>query len=222
MNTLKTIIYNKFRIFSIVSASIFLSIALLTIRLKVTHSFFYLFLVWNLFLAVIPFTISSYLTSKSKISKLSLFISLTIWLLFLPNAPYIITDLWHLRLTSNHIIWLDILIVSSFASTGLLLFYFSLMDIKLLLLKFIHEKWVNLFVLCSFFLTSFGIYLGRFLRYNSWEIISNPTNLLKDVFNIVFSPLSNSNAWLFTISFGIFLSVGFWIFSNLKENDEKM
>lgn len=219
MNTLKTVIHNRFRILSIISASIFLSIALLTVRLKITHSFFYLFLVWNLFLAIIPFAISTYLTRGIKRNKLYLIFTTAIWLLFLPNAPYILTDLWHLRLISNHIIWLDILIVSSFAASGLLLFYFSIIDMKKLWLAYINKKWQNLLVICTMFISSFGIYLGRFLRYNSWEIISNPFSLMNDVFDIILKPQTHLNAWLFTLSFGIFLSFGFWIFSNLKESD---
>jgi len=71
------------------------------------------------------------------------------------------------------------------------------------------------------FLCGFGVYLGRFLRYNSWEIISNPQILISDVFNIFFSPFQNSEAWLFTLGFGTFLVVGFWMFKNLNYLEKK-
>ena len=128
MNTIKTLLFNRFKIISLLSISIALSIVLLMVRMKLTHSFFYLFLVWNLFLAVIPFAISTYLISFPKLKKLGLLIWFSVWLLFLPNAPYIVTDLIHLRLSDTHFIWLDILIVSSFACNGLLLFYLSILD----------------------------------------------------------------------------------------------
>ena len=66
------------------------------------------------------------------------------------------------------------------------------------------------------FLCGFGVYLGRFLRYNSWEIISNPQVLISDVFEIMFSPFQNSDAWLFTLGFSGFLVVGYWMVKNFK------
>jgi uncharacterized membrane protein len=66
------------------------------------------------------------------------------------------------------------------------------------------------------FLCGFGVYLGRFLRYNSWEIISNPNILISDIIEILISPFQNSDAWLFTLGFGGFLIVGYWVFKNLK------
>ena len=115
MNTIKTLIFTRFKIFSLLSISMLLSMVLLIIRMKLTHSFFYLFLVWNLFLAVIPFTITTYLVSIPKLNKIGLVVWFSVWLLFLPNAPYIITDLLHLKISPNHLLWLDVLVVSSFA-----------------------------------------------------------------------------------------------------------
>ncbi len=97
MDCIKQLILNRFKVFSLVSVSMLLSIVLLMIRMKLTHSFFYLFLVWNLFLAVIPFAITSYLVSLPKLNKLSSALWFGLWLLFLPNSPYIITDLLHLK-----------------------------------------------------------------------------------------------------------------------------
>jgi uncharacterized membrane protein len=74
-------------------------VALLLLRVYVTGSLFYGFLVWNLFLAAIPYVISTGLSNTVWMKKQSLVlvIILGIWLLFLPNAPYLITDLMHLR-----------------------------------------------------------------------------------------------------------------------------
>ena len=130
MYTIKQFIFNQFKVYSIVSVSLIFSLFLLMIRVKLNHSFFYLFLVWNLFLAIIPFGITTYLASKTNIKKISLTLWFGIWLLFLPNAPYIITDLIHLRVSSDSYLWLDILVVTSFACDGLLLFYLSMIDMK--------------------------------------------------------------------------------------------
>ena len=183
------------------------------IRMKLTHSFFYLFLVWNLFLAVIPFAITTYLVSIPKLSKFIFVVWFGIWLLFLPNAPYIVTDLIHLRLSKVHFIWLDALIVGSFAFNGLLLFYLSILDMKQVLKLYLKEKALKFGVIFILFLSSFGVYLGRFLRYNSWEVLSNPKYLVNDILNIVIQPYSNKYAWLFIILFGSFLTVGYWMFN---------
>ncbi|MEO1029973.1 MAG: DUF1361 domain-containing protein, partial [Bacteroidota bacterium] len=70
--------------------------------------------------------------------------------------------------------------------------------------------------ICVILLSAFGVYLGRFLRYNSWEIVSNPQVFITDVIRILISPSQNSEAWLFTIVFGGFLIVGYWLFKNLN------
>lgn len=135
-----------------------------------------------------------------------------IWLLFLPNAPYIITDLLHLKISVAHLLWLDILVIMSFALNGLILFYLSLLDMKKLLTTFINKKRVSFLMIGILFLSGFGVYLGRFLRYNSWEILSNPKLLLVDIINIAINPFTHQEAWLFTILFGTFLSVGYFAF----------
>lgn len=221
MDHLKELIFNRFKTFSLVSLSMLLSVVLLMIRMKLTHSYFFLFLIWNLFLAVIPFAVTSYLLSIPKINKYGLFLWFSLWLLFLPNAPYIITDLLHLKISSNHFLWLDILVVSSFALNGLLMFFLSLSDMKEILERYINKKHLSLLYIFILFLSGFGVYLGRFLRYNSWEIIQNPINLLNDILYIMLQPDMNYEAWLFTFIFGSFLNIGYWIFKQLLTNTSK-
>lgn len=212
---MKTLLFNRFKIFSLLSISIALSMVLLMVRMKLTHSFFYLFLVWNLFLAVIPFTITTYLVSIPKLNKIGFVVWCSVWLLFLPNAPYIITDLLHLKIGSNHLLWLDVLVVSSFALNGLLMFSLSLLDMETLLNHYLKRKITKFVMIFILFLSGFGVYLGRFLRYNSWEILRHPLNLFNDIFNIILLPNLHLEAWLFTFLFGVFLSIGFWIFKVL-------
>ncbi len=214
---IKQLIFNRFKVFSLVSVSMLLSIVLLMIRMKLTHSFFYLFLVWNLFLAVIPFAITSYLVSLPKLNKLSSALWFGLWLLFLPNSPYIITDLLHLKISTNHLLWLDALVVSAFALNGLLMFFFSLIDMEHVLKQFINKKYIKFLTLIILYLSGFGVFIGRFLRYNSWEIIKNPLSLFRDIFNILLKPSLNLEAWLFTILFGSSLSVGYWMFKQLSK-----
>ena len=218
MDYIKHLFLSRFKTFFLVTVSMLFSIILLMIRMKLTHSFFYLFLVWNLFLAVIPFAITTYLVSLPKLNKFALLVWFSVWLLFLPNAPYIVTDLIHLQLSSPPIIWLDILIVSAFACNGLLLFYLSILDMKLALKPVLKESLLNYGIIFILFLSSFGVYLGRFLRYNSWEIISHPKYLITDILNMAVQPYANKHAWLFTLLFGSFLTVGYWMFKSLTNN----
>lgn len=221
MDYIKHLFLSRFKIFSLISVSILLSIFLLMVRMKLTHSFHFLFLVWNLFLAVIPFVISTYLSITPKFNKIRITMWFGVWLLFLPNAPYILTDLIHLRISYNFI-WLDILVVTSFAFNGLLLFYLSILDMTSVLKFWLKKSIVNYGVILIIFLSAFGVFIGRFLRYNSWEILSNPKYLFIDIINIALKPLANKEAWLFTILFGVFLNVGFWIFKQLFSHSDSI
>lgn len=217
MEAIKTLILNRFRILSILTISIALSIVLLMIRMKLHQSFYLLFLVWNLFLAIIPFAITTTLISQSKPHKIKLFLSFGVWLLFLPNAPYIVTDLLHLNNSQQHLMWLDVLVIVSFAFNGLILFMLSLSDMEKLLKLYLNPKLVFPLMLSIFGLTAFGIYLGRFLRFNSWELVHNPITFFSDSLQLIIQP--NIEACIFTLTFGSFLAITYWLlkaFSNSK------
>lgn len=220
MNLIKTLIFNQFKTLSVLGILMVFSAILLMVRIKLTHSFFYLFLVWNLFLAALPFAITSYLSSIPKLGKFRLVFWFCVWLLFLPNAPYIITDLLHLKISESHWLWLDILVVSGFALCGMLCFYWSVLEMKRILKPFLKAIVLNQGLVAVFFLSGFGVYLGRFLRYNSWEILSHPKYLFLDIINIILKPLENQEAWLFTLLFGMFLWVGYWVFSQFSIKNE--
>jgi len=215
METIKTLIQSKFKTLSLVTVALTFSIITLMVRIKLNKSFFYLFLVWNVFLAIIPYAITMYLNTKQKLSKLKLGFWFLVWLAFLPNAPYLVTDLIHLKESNYHLMWLDILVVLSFAMSGLFLFYLSVLDMKQLISQKFKRIPIPFFTITLMFLCGFGVYLGRFLRYNSWEIISNPQVLISDIFKIITSPFQNVTAWLFTLGFGGFLLVGYWMVKNL-------
>ena len=188
---------------------------LLMIRIKITHSLFYGFLVWNLFLAFVPFLISSRIKNLNIriTTKLKLISMVFIWLMFLPNAPYIITDFIHLHHSKSILVWLDIFLLFSFSSTGLLLAIISLNDV----FKAIKQKWnlkiANIFILFVTFLCGFGIYLGRFIRLNSWDIFTSPITVFK---NSVYS-FSDAKTWFVTFGFGSFIWILFKVFRNIKE-----
>ena len=135
------------------------------------------YLIWNLFLAWIPYIISTLYIKKDtpRMRFVPLFL---LWLLFFPNAPYMVTDIIHVTSHLKHAIWYDALIFFSFAWTALLLGTVSLAQIGAYLRIHFHRATAELAMLCICVLASFGIYLGRFERWNSWDIFTHPSELL--------------------------------------------
>ncbi len=179
------------------------SLMLLVVRAKLTNSIYLFFLVWNLFLAFIPYLFISYLKTqiniqKSKIKTLSL---LFLWLLFLPNSFYILTDLIHLSQSSSHLFWFDLVVISSYALIGFTLGIVSLIEFENIIKTYTTPLITNLLMPIISFLCGIGIYLGRILRYNSWDIISNPFEIVRAIFISV----SSAHALLFSFYFGVYI-----------------
>jgi len=114
-----------------------------------------------------------------------------LWLLFFPNAPYLITDFLHLKQRPGIPIWFDILMLAAFAWTGFFLAIASLRTMHLLVKN--HLGWFIswIFAGTALALAGIGIYLGRFSRWNSWDIFFSPKEILVDVAYRVVNPLSN-------------------------------
>src|SRR5579859_1081877 len=112
-----------------------LGAVLVDIRVERSHSSWYMFMIWNLILAWIPYLCSTLLmiptVRQARQRWLPWLIGL-IWLVFFPNAPYILTDFVHLTETSNYFWWYDALLVCVFAWTGLVLAFASLRQMHLL------------------------------------------------------------------------------------------
>ncbi|MCB4799514.1 DUF1361 domain-containing protein [Neotamlana laminarinivorans] len=217
MENIKELSFNKYTALSTLSITLCSSFFLLLVRMKLAHSFHYLFLIWNLFLAVIPYAITTYLKRSPKRQNVGLVLWLCGWLLFLPNAPYIVTDFVHLKYNHSNYFWLDALVISAFALSGLLLFYFSLLDFNKIIAKKLNTEKANYLSILILFASAFGVYLGRFFRYNSWDIVSNPMNLFIDIANLLVNPEYMKESWIFTITFGVFLCGGFWVFKTLEQ-----
>ncbi|MBK8398009.1 MAG: DUF1361 domain-containing protein [Leptospiraceae bacterium] len=191
-------------------------------RFIYTDTKVFLFLNWNLFLAFVPWAVTSIVILNPRIQKykITIFVLLGIWLLFFPNAPYILTDLFHLRLNSTMPKWFDLILILSFAWTGLLFGYLSLWDIEKILRKSLSQIWISLISVILLFIGSFGIYLGRYLRWNSWDIISEPFNLIYDISDRFINPFDHPRTWGLTIFMGIFLNMIYWTFRMVKRREE--
>jgi uncharacterized membrane protein len=188
------------------------TIFLLAARIVLTGELIYIFLAWNLFLAWIPFAVSRKLISVN--SRWKIFFLTGLWLLFLPNAPYIITDFLHLKQRVPIPYWYDILLLFSAALNGLLLGLLSLLTVEKFLLNRYGNRISGIIILCSFFLCAFGIYMGRYLRWNSWDIIVNPGEVATDIMERIFNPFDHFGTWAVTILFGSFFYVMYYSIKN--------
>ncbi|MCE9598338.1 MAG: DUF1361 domain-containing protein [Spirochaetia bacterium] len=170
-----------------------LSVALAIIRLHFSLSASYLFLIWNLFLAMIPVILAFLMFliySHTEKTGLVFFLLTLLWLLFLPNAPYIITDFLHLRLRPRIPLWFDTILLFSFSWNG---FLGGLVSLRLM--QLLYEQrfgatggWVFVIISCP--LAALGIFVGRFLRWNSWDIFRRPRTLFADVLEQIQRPTS--------------------------------
>lgn len=185
-------------------------VTLLLLRVQYTQSLFFSFLVWNLFLAIIPYGISEGI-KKYQPKKLKLYCSIFVWLLFLPNSPYLITDFVHLHHSKSTMLWYDLFMIFCFANTGLLFAVISMNDIYKVVKTNFNTKTATKFIGSVSILCGFGVYLGRFLRFNSWDFFTNPFLVLqKSLLSI-----TNSTTWFVTIGFASLLWILLFAFQSL-------
>ncbi|MEI6222247.1 MAG: DUF1361 domain-containing protein [bacterium] len=200
----------------------FFGITLLLIRVTITHSSWYSFLLWNLLLAWVPYVCSSSMIAlrKAKHTHIYLFLLGITWFLFFPNAPYIITDFVHLKERTMPI-WFDIVLLSSFALNGLFLGFISLRSIEEIVQEYVSTWVVKCMVVFILLSSSFGIYIGRFHRWNSWNVINKPTDLLFDILATLLHPITNAEAYAVTLVFFFFLTITYMIFISLHQHRHK-
>ncbi len=159
-----------------------ISVIMYMARVLYVANWTYRFLVSNLFLAWLPLLFAALAYHFQQRSMPVLLFS-GLWLLFLPNAPYIITDLMHLSYIPGVLAWYDAIMVFSFALTGLLLGFVSLFVMQMMVLQRFGWRFGWLFVTTALAMSGFGVYIGRFLRWNSWDVFTNPLPLLQSLLN---------------------------------------
>lgn len=188
----------------------FFCLALLTVWIHWSGRTSFYFLSWNLALATIPlmFALAALALSRMRWTMASLLLLLP-WLLFLPNAPYILTDLLHLKARAPIPLWYDLIMLLSFALTGLLLGYLSMVCVERVLHPLFKRPAIMAFHGAVLFLCGFGIYLGRFLRWNSWDIATRPKSLLHELGDRFLDPMEHPKIWAVTFLLGIMLIILF-------------
>ncbi len=158
-------------------------------RLAMTDIHSYIYLNWNMFLAFSPI-LFVYLFEKTKnvYAKGLIFFA---WLFFLPNAAYIVTDLIHLRdVGPEWILWFDGMMIFIYALIGVLISAYVLLRMKENIFP-LNKLKKNIFLVSISMISSFGIYLGRYIRFNTWDIIAKPIDLTGNIFKILSTEYSN-------------------------------
>lgn len=185
------------------------SMALVTARVVWTRDFDrYGFLGWNLFLAWLPliFALLACDEYRAGVGGKGRFAILSIaWLLFFPNAPYIFTDLIHLTTRFRGHVWIDMVLILLCAFTGLVLGFVSLFLMQGVVARLWGRAGSWLFVAAVAGLSGFGIYVGRFLRFNSWDVLFKPLALGRGIGRWVADPFAQPNSYAFPVLFATFL-----------------
>ncbi|XZF12637.1 DUF1361 domain-containing protein [Chitinophagaceae bacterium MMS25-I14] len=176
---------------------------LIVLRMYLTQSFSYTFLVWNQFLAILPLYFSVKLaTSKTQAGT---FTWAVLWLLFFPNALYLVTDLIHLHPHTSPPMWLDLIILFSAALNGIIAGFISVHNVEKRLSSSFSKPFVRAIIFCIMLLAGFGVYLGRFQRWNSWDVIARPFSLTTDIARHVIHPFRYAEGWVLTGIFAVWM-----------------
>lgn len=186
-----------------------ISLLLFGLRMIGTQTTDYWFLFWNLFLAWMPvlfaWLLVRALRTRAWSEPLPVVLSL-LWLGFLPNSFYLMSDLIHLRSTGDIGILYDAVFMLSFIWNGLVAGLLSMVVVHRQLNKRRHQSVATLLMIMVILLTSFAIYLGRNLRWNTWDVLVNPAGLLFDVSEQVVNPFDHPQSFATTATF--FLLIG--------------
>jgi uncharacterized membrane protein len=219
-----TFSHHKYKagIFMLLSMASLICFMLVLARVAYSGSRGYLGLIWNLFLAWIPFGLA-YLAYILSWRRLLMYIAIPVfailWLIFFPNAPYILTDLQHLGQASENVpLWYDVILLIWFSWTGMLLGVVSL-NLMQEIIKREFGRWFGwLFVLIVACLSSAGVYVGRFIRLNSWDVLKNPTYAANNLWDWLSDPSLRSFGFigLYTLFF-IFVYLTIYTFGHLQQ-----
>lgn len=206
----------KIALLAIVST---VALALLFLRFLGTGNMSFIFMIWNLFLAWVPLFFIKWVWEQEKRASIPIVllgVYFIVWLLFFPNAPYLITDIKHLRGVEEHTIWFDSLMLFSFAFSGFLTGLYSIR----IVFRIINYRWTQIsawaIITGAMILSGFGVYLGRYGRWNSWDIITQPGALFRGILDSLQNPLAIKH----TLAFSFVLMMLYFAFHFFDESKE--
>jgi uncharacterized membrane protein len=186
------------------------------VRAYLSGGLTYVFLIKNLFLAWLPYGFAlaaNYLFTRTRRLWPAILFFSGLWLLFLPNAPYIITDFLHLQPRSGVPLWYDVGFIMSIAMTGLFLGIASLRAVHGIIHHLAGPVVGWGFALGAIALSGLGVYLGRFLRWNSWDLLAEPFGIVIDSLRIFRHPLGYAEELGFVFMIAALMLVGYWMTS---------
>lgn len=206
---LRRLYFNKTEMEKLLMLSSLFSMGLTVVRIIYTHEWLFAWLSWNLFLAIVPYLISRFaMSSPSWIENNFKFSLLFIaWLLFIPNAFYIITDLFHLEIRIGIPLWFDLALIFSFAWIGILLGVLSVRQMEKMVQLKLPVVTELQFAVPIMLLNAFGIYIGRYLRYNTWDVVANPFQLTKDIVYMIIHPVHYRFDWSMIVCYAVFMTL---------------
>ncbi len=190
------------------------SVGLMISRIAFSSSLRYTFLFWNLALAVVPVLLAWWLVRRIKQFgwlKWQQILLSVLWVIFLPNSFYIITDLIHLRANYEADILFDVTLLISFIITGLLLGYTSVYLVHQQILQRFRERSAYGLIAFLFLIVSFAVCLGRYLRWNTWDIVLRPAGLLFDISDRVINADSHLQTYQTTLILSLVLFSGYTV-----------
>jgi uncharacterized membrane protein len=195
------------------------SVALVVARILHTGSSDAGGLVWNLVLAWVPFVLAVLVYDGHRRSAPAplLLAGAALWLLFFPNAPYIVTDFTWLGEWTGVPVWFDALVLSAAAATGLALGFVSLYLVQSVARRLLGPRPAWLLVVSFLALGSIGVYLGRAQRWNSWDVFTQPYYLLSEIGERLVDPLAYGRAITVTALFTVFLTAAYAAFYRVTD-----
>jgi uncharacterized membrane protein len=205
---------NRLRILLTLAALSALAVLLCLVRRRLAHGGWYVYINWNLFLAWVPLGLALWADRLARLPRvpwLKLAAVSGAWLLFFPNAPYVVTDLIHIQETVRVPLWHDAVMLFSYALVSLLCGLFSLDWMRQTVARLSTPRWGWALVGAAIPLAGFGIYLGRIERWNSWDVLHAPHRLLWRGF----VNLQNPHALLMTVEFALLLAVCYGLLLSL-------
>jgi uncharacterized membrane protein len=203
----------------ILTLSMAFSIALVMARIAYTGKLTFIWLIWNLFLAWLPYRISSWLQQQPPVraNKWKFMATSLLWLLFIPNSFYILTDLFHLGVYHNVPNWFDLTLIVSFAWNGLLLGILSVRQMEKMMQPFLPGRHELFFIYPIMWLNALGVYIGRYPRFNSWDIITNPFGLIAYIGSLLCHPIQWKYAWGMVACFSVFMTLVYLAIKRLSK-----
>ncbi len=203
--------------------STLLSVGLFAFRVSYSGKWYYDNLPWNLFLAWVPYVCSVWAVAWGRLYPSRWWMLLlpgALWLVFFPNAPYIVTDFYHLEKRPPIPLWYDIGLLTVFAWTGCFLAITSLRAMQMLVRRWTNRFVSWIFVAIALGLSGVGVYLGRFERWNSWDLFLHPTRVLEDLAVPLMNPWNNLRFVGFSLVFTAALLVIYVIFVSVTRGGE--